>query len=158
MHRSDGDTPWLLAVGQQAGRDACGPQLGLGGGQGGVGPGCYADVARVQAAGDPALDRFDQAGDLLGSGLVADQLWRGAVEGRAVAGQGLRAVVEVVEGLAGQQAERPVQDLVGGAVVDPEAVGASSDLDAHFRQAHPVVVDPLVGVADEEEVVLVRRY
>jgi hypothetical protein len=54
---------------------------------------------------------------------------------------------------AGQHPHRPRQDLLGGLVVDAESVAASAHADPEARQGYPVLVDPLVRVADDEQVV-----
>ena len=66
---------------------------------------------------------------------------------------GLDAVVEIVVVALAEQAQRPAEDLVGGAVVDPELLGASDDVDADLAQRGAPVVDPLMAVADDEHVV-----
>ena len=57
------------------------------------------------------------------------------------------------DGLAGEDAERPSEDLLGRPVIDLEASRLAPCVDAQAEQADVMVVDALVGVACDEQVV-----
>ena len=60
--------------------------------------------------------------------------------------------------LAGEDPERPTEDLLGRSIVDLEALRLSSCVDAETEEADVVVVDALVGVAGDEQVVRAGCY
>ena len=82
-----------------------------------------------------------------------DDLRPAAVQRGTVAGERVRLVVQAGHARLAQRGDGEREDLLGGAVVDREALAASADVDADARQRDVVVVDPLVRVADDEHVV-----
>src|SRR5262245_41171358 len=77
----------------------------------------------------------------------------GPRERRVAAETCVGAVVEVVHRITRPHGERPTMDLMASAVVEPEPAGPAASLDAEPVQRCPVVVDPLVRVADEKKIV-----
>jgi len=138
----DGLDPRLLEQGQVATADRVGSTEG------------QADVLGLDPLlVEPALEELGNEGALLSVRLEMLDPGRLAGAERAVAPEVVQALVEVVEVEALQAGDGPAADLVRGSVVHPEAAGAAADVDPAARQARAVAVDPLVGVADQEQVV-----
>src|ERR1017187_9301335 len=65
--------------------------------------------------------------------------------------------VQVVYWAALQETDSKAADLVRSAVVDLELLAAATDVDTALAQRHAMAINPLVCIADDEEIVLPRR-
>src|SRR4051794_5567426 len=64
------------------------------------------------------------------------------------------APVEIVNWATLEQPHGEAPDLIRRSVVDLQLLAAAPDVDAALAQGHPMAVDPLVGIADDEKIVL----
>ena len=117
------------------------------------GAGRHADRVRFDVVVEPLTDPVDQRVEFTVPVVMPDDLGVGAVRLGVVSAQGVRLVVETDDRLAGQNPHRDLQDLVRGAVVDRQPVGAATHLDAELGERDLTVIDALVRVGEYEQVV-----
>ncbi len=119
-----------------------------------VGPGDDADVTgRLCALGALTEIPPDEL-ELLGFCLEGVDHGRHAVRQRTVAVVAVDSAIQVVNRQPLEQPDGPSPYLLGGAVAHPQLLGTTADVDAALRQDHLVsTIDPLMAVADDEQIV-----
>lgn len=115
----------------------------------------HSDLRGGDVHGEPLAHALDEPGEFSLFGQVAEDAGAGSVQERHVPGQSAVRTVprKVLNGLARQHSPGPPQDLFRIPVVDAQPEAAPHHSDAERGEGHPGVVDPLVGIAREEDVV-----